>query len=181
MLTDFPIQSILQHLVLRIVDVLPITGAGVTLIEPPLAPRYIAASDPSALAFEELQTELGEGPCLAAYQTGDPVLVGDLQADDRFGFFRSRAVAIGLRAVFTFPLRHRSSCLGALDLYRNAPGDLTREEMGSAQTLADVTAAYLVNAQARADLQDSSERSHERSVHDALTGLPNRVLLLRAH
>jgi hypothetical protein len=36
MLTDFPIQSILDHLVQRIVDVLPITGAGVTLIEPHL-------------------------------------------------------------------------------------------------------------------------------------------------
>jgi diguanylate cyclase (GGDEF)-like protein len=50
--------------------------------------------------------------------------------------------------------------------------------MLAAQTLADVTAAYLVNAQARADLLDASERSHQSSVHDALTGLPNRVLLL---
>jgi diguanylate cyclase (GGDEF)-like protein len=44
--------------------------------------------------------------------------------------------------------------------------------------LADVTAAYLVNAQARADLQDASERSHQNSMHDALTGLPNRLLLV---
>jgi diguanylate cyclase (GGDEF)-like protein len=41
-----------------------------------------------------------------------------------------------------------------------------------------VAAAYLVNAQARSELEDSSNRSHERSVHDALTGLPNRILLL---
>jgi diguanylate cyclase (GGDEF)-like protein len=178
MLTDFPIQSILDHLVQRIVRVLPITGAGVTLIDPPLAPRYVAASSSASLAFEELQSELGEGPCLAAYRTREPVLVSDVRADKRFQVFGPRALEIGLRAVFTFPLRHGRECLGALDLYRDVPGPLTDHEAASAQTLADVTAAYLVNAQARADLQDSSDRSHERSVHDALTGLPNRILLL---
>jgi diguanylate cyclase (GGDEF)-like protein len=178
MLTDFPIQSILDHLVLRIVDVLSITGAGVTLIVPPDAPRYVAASDSSALAFEKLQTELGEGPCLDAYRTRHPVLVGDLEHDRRFPAFDPRASAIGLRAVFTFPLCHGTRCLGALDLYRDEPGELSALEAGSAQTLADVAAAYLVNAQARSDLRDSSQLAHERSVHDALTGLPNRILLL---
>ena len=31
LVTDFPIQAILDHLVVRIVDILPITGAGVTI------------------------------------------------------------------------------------------------------------------------------------------------------
>jgi len=39
MVTDFPIQGILDHLVGRIVDVLPISAAGVTLIAPDLGPR----------------------------------------------------------------------------------------------------------------------------------------------
>ena len=59
MVTDFPIQGILDHLVERIVDLLPITAAGVTLITPGAVPRYIAASDTSALRFEKLQTRLG--------------------------------------------------------------------------------------------------------------------------
>ncbi len=46
---------------------MPITAAGVTLISPGLEPRYVAASNESALRYEKLQTELGEGPCLAAY------------------------------------------------------------------------------------------------------------------
>jgi hypothetical protein len=59
MTTDFAIQGILDQLVLRIVEILPITGAGVTLITPTTEPRYVAASDEAALRFEELQTELG--------------------------------------------------------------------------------------------------------------------------
>ena len=75
MVTDFPIQGIIDHLVKRIVEIMPITAAGVTLISQALDPRYVAASNASALRFEKLQTELGEGPCLEAYHTGTAVSV----------------------------------------------------------------------------------------------------------
>jgi diguanylate cyclase (GGDEF)-like protein len=179
LVTDFPIQAILDHLVIRIVDVLPITAAGVTLISPGLHPRYVAASDPAALRFERLQTELGEGPCLAAYDTGNAVAIPDLRVDERFPSFGPRAVAQGLLAVFTFPLRHGNQQLGALDMYRDVAGPLDAGAMMAAQTLADVAAAYLINAQARADLREASDRAHEVALHDALTGLPNRTLLVQ--
>ena len=178
MVTDFPIQGILDQLVRRIVDILPITAAGVTLISPGKDPRYVAASDDSALRFERLQTEMGEGPCVTAYETGAAVAVADLRTDPRFPKFSSSAVTAGLLAVFTFPLRHGDLQMGALDLYRESAGGLGADAMKAAQTLADVAAAYLLNAQARAELQASSDRSREIALHDALTGLPNRSLLL---
>ncbi|MEO5678745.1 MAG: sensor domain-containing diguanylate cyclase [Acidimicrobiales bacterium] len=178
MLTDFPIQAILEHLVLRIVGVLPVTAAGVTLISPGSDPRYVAASNAEALLFEQLQTDLGEGPCVMAFQIGEAVSVPDLLEDARFPRFGPRALAAGLAAVFTFPLRHGEGQLGALDLYRATPGPLDADAMSAAQTLADVAAAYLLNARARDDLQHLADRSRESALHDPLTGLANRTLLV---
>src|SRR6476619_1211837 len=91
LVTDFPIQGILDHLVERIVQIMPITGAGVTLIAEGSAPRYVAASSSSALTFEKLQTDLGEGPCLVAFRSGEAVSVPDIREEHRFPSFASRA------------------------------------------------------------------------------------------
>ena len=175
--TEFPIQQILDHLVERIVGVLPVTSAGVTLIDGDREPRFVAASAASALRYERLQTAIGEGPCVVAFDTGVPVAVADLAREERFPAFTAAALDAGLGAVFTFPLHHGQDRLGALDLYRETPGGLDRHTMDTAQTLADVAAAYLINAQARDDAKVASEQHRQQALHDALTGLPNRLLL----
>jgi diguanylate cyclase (GGDEF)-like protein len=179
MATAFPIQAILDRLVERIVEMMPITAAGVTLISSGTAPHYIAASNESALKFEHLQSEIEQGPCLAAFESGVAVAIPDLRVDDRFSRFGPVAVTAGLAAVFAFPLRHVGGRLGALDLYRGTPGPLSDSDMAAAQTLADVAAAYLVNAQGREDNRMVSDGFRHSASHDFLTGLPNRSLLLQ--
>ena len=137
MVTDLPIQGILDDLVKRTVEVLPITGARVTLVPPGAGPRYEAASDSAV-----------------------------------------RALETGVGAAFAFPLRHDHHQLGTLLLYLDRPGALDVATREAAQTLADVAAAYIVNAQTRAVLRDTSDRAQRMVLHDPLTGLPNRVLFL---
>ncbi len=177
MITDIPIQSILDDLVDRIVEILPVSAVGITLISPGKAPLYVAASDESALRFEKLQTQLAEGPCLLAYESGDAVLASDLREEERFPRFVKAALLDGLAAAFTFPLLHGDGRLGALDLYRDSPGRLAADDVGASQMLADVAAAYILNAQAREDAKATSYRFHDSAMHDPLTGLPNRLLL----
>ena len=64
-------------------------------------------------------------------------------------------------AVFAFPLRDGDRGLGALDLYRETAGALSDSDMAAAQTLADVASAYLLNAQARVDLESVSVTERE--------------------
>jgi signal transduction histidine kinase len=178
LVTDFPIQGILDHLVQRIVDILPIGAAGVSLISATTHPRFIAGSDESAMRYEHLQTALGEGPCLEAFETDKPISIPDLAADHRFPRFAESALAHGLVAVFTFPLRQNERRLGALDLYRTTPGSLDEEDMAAAQTLADVASAYLLNAQARsAKTEFVATVSHE--LRTPMTSISGYVELLQ--
>jgi diguanylate cyclase (GGDEF)-like protein len=107
------------------------------------------------------------------------VAVPDLRTDGRFPEFSRRALEEGLRAVFSFPLQVENHRLGALDLYRETAGSMDAEAMDTAHTLADVTTAYLLNAQARAELEASSQKAEHNSLHDPLTGLPNRTLFVQ--
>jgi diguanylate cyclase (GGDEF)-like protein len=171
MVTDFAVPAILDELVTRIVDVMPITGAGVTLVSAGQGPSQLAASSQLAETYERLQSDLGEGPCVESCLAGEAVSAPDLRLEKRFPAFTRAALAQGLAAVFAFPLLHAGTQLGALDLYRDTPGPLDPDSLKTAKTLADVAASYLINATVRADLVKSLEWARQHAPHDALTEL----------
>ena len=158
---DFPIQRILDRLVERVVEVIPVDGAGVLLMYSDVEHHFVAASDDAILGIETLQMELQEGPCLDAYRSGEAVAIRDLATDTTFARFSPAAARAGVGAVYSFPLRLDDRQLGALELYAKEPLDLSEADLVGAQTLADVAAAYLLNAQAREAAQEATRASRQ--------------------
>lgn len=158
---DFSIQTILDRLVQRVVEVIPVDGAGVLLMDSDVEHHFVAASDDAILGIETLQMDLQEGPCLVAYRTGRAVAIRDLANDTTFTHFSPAAAQAGVGAVYSFPLRLDDRQLGALELYAKSPLDLLEADLVAAQTLADVAAAYLLNARAREAAQEATRASTE--------------------
>ena len=140
LLRDYEVTDILDELTRRTPDILPVDGAGVMIEDESGVLRFTAASDDTVRYIESLQIELGEGPCLAAYQTGEQVLLDDLSTTTLFRAFAPRALENRLHAVYSFPMWHDGQSLGALNLYRITPAALTLAQTATGQTLADVPA-----------------------------------------
>jgi hypothetical protein len=103
------------------------TGVGLALIDEAGIGGVVAATGEAAEHMEDLQFVLGEGPCVEASRSGQPVLCSDLAVDGaaRWPASAPGAEAAGVAAAFTFPLRVGVIALGVLGLYRDSSGPLS--------------------------------------------------------
>jgi hypothetical protein len=161
------------------VELLGITGAGISMVTAQGNRTAVCATDEVAARLADLQFTLGEGASIDAVNTGAPVLISDLcQPGDltveRWPAFMEGARAAGVRAIFAFPLRLGAISVGALDLYRDRPGELTVSQYPGALMAADTAALALL----RADLGGAGSPAadedwgprHQMQVHQA-TGM----------
>jgi hypothetical protein len=133
-------------------DVTAVSGAGIMLMSGELSRGSLCTTDEVSARIEELQFTLGEGPCVDAYHQDRPVLEPDLvdPATHRWFGFAPAAVAVGVRAIFGFPMQVGSVRLGALNLYCDRPGPLSDEQHADALVMADVAAQAVLVMQAGA-------------------------------
>jgi GAF domain-containing protein len=134
------------------VEIAGVTGAGIMLMSGDIPRGPVCTTDDVSALIEQLQYDLGQGPCIDAYQQDQAVSEPDLATPrvPRWLAFSGPAVEAGARAVFGFPLRVGAVRLGALNLYRAAPGPLTDEQHADALVMADVVADALLMLQSNA-------------------------------
>ena len=129
-----------------------LTGAGIMLMSGDIPRGSVCTTDSVSALIEQLQYDLGEGPCLDAYHQDRPVLEPDLAdpAVARWPAFTGPVLAAGARALFGFPLQVGAVRLGALNLYCDAPGPLADDQHADALLMAGIVAQALMLLQAGA-------------------------------
>ncbi|MEV6905110.1 ANTAR domain-containing protein [Amycolatopsis sp. NPDC051372] len=119
--------------------------------------EVLGASDRWAADLAERQYTVGEGPGVEAFSTGSPVLVPDLGVEQvRWPGFAQAALAVGVAAMFAFPLQYGAIRLGTLELVRRRRGGLVSAERRDAALTADLATAALLR-----QTREAEEAGHE--------------------
>ncbi|MGW1714423.1 ANTAR domain-containing protein [Streptomyces sp. NPDC002156] len=176
------------------VELLPVTGASVSLRADGV-PLRLTATDDRAAQLTDIQATLGDGPCPCAGASGTPVLASDLTAGRdarRWPVFAQQATAAGVCAVYALPLGSDRVCVGTLDLYRDTVGELTSDELWTAGCVARLVTVSLTDLSrtARLDGRDGLvDLADHDEIHQAAgmimaqlgIGADDALARLRAH
>ncbi|MEV6072320.1 GAF and ANTAR domain-containing protein [Nocardia sp. NPDC052001] len=152
LVADYDPVEVTQELLDTAGAMLPLTAAGVLLVDEHDRLQVLASTNEATRLLELFQLQADAGPCLSAYATGQPVLVRDLDLDpERWPAFAGAARGQGLRSVYAIPLRLREERLGAMNLFCDRTNGLDDDEIAVARALADVTAIGIVHARVLTD------------------------------
>ncbi|WP_026423662.1 GAF and ANTAR domain-containing protein [Actinokineospora inagensis] len=147
LVAEFDVVEFLHMLVERSIELLSVDAASILLATADGDLHMIASSNDDVGRLERFQATSGEGPCVTAYRTGEPVARPDLTlADSAEARFAAAALNSGYRAVFAFPMRLRNETIGSLNLFRSSAGTLDDLSARTAKALVSVATIGLLQA-----------------------------------
>jgi hypothetical protein len=158
---------------------LPVDGVGLTLMtgDPATDEKaLLGASNDVGAQIEQLQFDLGEGPCRTALSSAAPVLIPNMRSTEthqQWPRFARETASLNVGALFAFPLLIGTSGLGVMDCHRTQAGPLT--DLDAALTVVDtLTLAVLHYTQPALFDFDTSWRRHAE-VHQATGWLADEL------
>ena len=154
-------------------------GAGVSLLDGSGHRRTAAASDGAVHQADALQYELGEGPCITAWASGESVLAGNLDADHRWPRWVPAAAALGVSSSVSSPLLSGGTALGVVKVYARhgdpfGPGTVRLLELFAAQAT-----LFVVHVQAREAARTLSERLRDSLAQRDTINMAKGLLMAR--
>ncbi len=109
-------------------------------------------------------------PAGLAHASGAPVTVDDWEADSRFAL-PEHLREIGVRSTVAVPIEGESQSLGVIEAHSRHPGTFSPQDIHFAKSVANVLALAI-------ERHAAGEAVRYGSLHDHVTGLPNRPLFV---
>jgi hypothetical protein len=127
-------------------DIFPVSGATVSTVGDLLGSETVSASDATAARVDELQFDLGEGPCWDAMRLRRPVLEPDIRnrPSTVWPAFSPAILDQGVGSLFAFPLLVGSLRIGAVDLYATDSVNLDARQAQQAEVLAAAVGKHVL-------------------------------------
>jgi len=173
MVAGYDVVDLLQTLVERCAFLFDAADAGIILADSSGALEVIASTSERSHLIELMQLRAGEGPCVEAYTSGKVVSVADVTAiEDRWPLFAERARELGYASIHSTPLRLRTETIGALNLFRDRPGELSGKDAAASQAMADVATIGI--------LQERAFREADLTQRQLRHALESRVIIEQA-
>lgn len=154
-------------------------GAGVSLIRGSGLRRTTAASDGVVAAADSLQYELGEGPCITAWASGETVRVGNLASDRRWPRWAPAAAALGISSSVSCPLLSGGLALGAVKVYSDGGQPFDDRTVRLAELFAEQATLFVIHSHAREAAGTLSDRLQESLAQRDTISMAKGVLMAR--
>ena len=163
-----------QKLASPFLDLMPISGVAISVLDREKKASVIHASDDTAARLEEIHFTLGEGPLFDCFATARPVLVPSVGADRRWPIFTSHANELTAGGLFLFPLTLGAACVGTVLCYRGIAGALDGDSIETGSNLARAVSGPALRRAIQLAGDENADRNTpiemRREVHQA-TGM----------
>jgi GAF domain-containing protein len=120
-------------------------------------PVSVASSDVTAQALDELQSSIGDGPCLTALRSGATVYVPDTDADNRWPRYNRAAENMQIGSILAVPMPLQAPAQAVVNLYSSQVDGFSPQSVEAAERLAGMGAKALDLALNIAQLRDARE------------------------
>jgi GAF domain-containing protein len=138
-------------------------------------PYTMTATAPQAHMVDAMQN-LDGGPCIAAMDENETIMLGDVLDEDRWQFFEKAARSQGIRSSLSFPIRDLEDVVkGGMNLYATEPDAFQRDqhliEVGFAADLSEAVTNADLSFMTRDFARELPERLEARERLDQAVGV----------
>jgi GAF domain-containing protein len=132
-----------------------IDHVGITIAHHDGRMETVAATDPFVRELDDLQYELGEGPCVHAIKSDKKVTIEHVADEERWPRFMATAITRGLRSQMGIALFVEEKTLGGLNMYSTTSDTLDPETVQMAELFATHAALAMGHARREEQLHDA--------------------------